>query len=92
MATYSSTLAWKILWTEKPGRLQSMGSQPLPTYKVSGELILNLQNVYTHGTYYIEDIEREAVTLCVPLTVHYQKMTYKMSIKLLKLKKISKIN
>ena len=27
MATYSSTLAWKIPWTEEPGRLQSMGSQ-----------------------------------------------------------------
>ena len=27
MATHSSTLAWKILWTEKPGRVQSMGSQ-----------------------------------------------------------------
>ena len=27
MATYLSTLAWKIPWTEKPGRLQSMGSQ-----------------------------------------------------------------
>ena len=25
MATYSSTLAWKIPWTEEPGRLQSMG-------------------------------------------------------------------
>ena len=25
MATHSSTLAWKIPWTEKPGRLQSMG-------------------------------------------------------------------
>ena len=27
MATHSSTLAWKIPWTEKPGRLQSVGSQ-----------------------------------------------------------------
>ena len=27
MAPYSSTLAWKIPWTEKPGRLQSMGLQ-----------------------------------------------------------------
>ena len=27
MATHSSILAWKILWTEKPGELQSMGSQ-----------------------------------------------------------------
>jgi len=25
MATYSSILAWKIPWTEDPGRLQSMG-------------------------------------------------------------------
>ena len=27
MATHSSTLAWKIPWTEQLGRLQSMGSQ-----------------------------------------------------------------
>ena len=27
MAPHSSTLAWKIPWTEEPGRLQSMGSQ-----------------------------------------------------------------
>ena len=26
MATHSSTLAWKIPWTEEPGRLQSMES------------------------------------------------------------------
>ena len=27
MATHSSTLAWKILWTEEPGSLQSMRSR-----------------------------------------------------------------
>ena len=27
MATHSSILAWKIQWTEEPGRLQSMGLQ-----------------------------------------------------------------
>ena len=27
METHSSTLAWKIPWTEEPGRLQSMGLQ-----------------------------------------------------------------
>ena len=27
MATHSSILAWKIPWTEEPGKLQSMGSQ-----------------------------------------------------------------
>ena len=26
MATHSSTIAWKIPWTEEPGRLQSVGS------------------------------------------------------------------
>ena len=29
MAPHSSTLPWKIPWTEEPGKLQSMGSQRL---------------------------------------------------------------
>ena len=29
MAPHSSTLAWKITWTEKPGRLQSVGWEEL---------------------------------------------------------------
>ena len=31
MAPHSSTLTWKIAWTEEPGRLQSMGSLELDT-------------------------------------------------------------
>ena len=31
MATHSSILAWKIPWTEEPGRLLSMDSQELDT-------------------------------------------------------------
>ena len=31
MAIHSSILAWKIPWTEEPGRLQSMGSQKSDT-------------------------------------------------------------
>ena len=31
MAPHSSTLAWKIPWTEEPGRLQSMGWLELDT-------------------------------------------------------------
>ena len=27
MATHSSVLAWRVTWTEEPGRLQSTGSQ-----------------------------------------------------------------
>ena len=29
MTTYSSILAWRILWTEEPGRLQSRGRKEL---------------------------------------------------------------
>ena len=35
METHSSTLAWKIPWTEEPGRLQSMGLQRVRQDKVS---------------------------------------------------------
>jgi len=31
MANHSSILAWRIPWTEEPGRVQSMGSQELDT-------------------------------------------------------------
>ena len=31
MATHSGTLAWKIPWTENPGRLQSRGRKELDT-------------------------------------------------------------
>ena len=31
MATHSSILAWRMPWTEEPGRLQSMGSQESDT-------------------------------------------------------------
>ena len=31
MAAHSSTLAWRIPWTEEPGGLQLMGSQELDT-------------------------------------------------------------
>jgi len=30
-ATHSSILAWRIAWTEEPGRLQTMGSQESDT-------------------------------------------------------------
>ena len=32
MATHSSTLAWKMPWTEEDSRLQSMGSQRVRHY------------------------------------------------------------
>ena len=48
MATHCSALAWKIPWTEEPGRLQSMGSLswtrlsdftfPFPFYALEKEM------------------------------------------------------
>ena len=32
MAIHSSTIAWKIPWTEEPGRLQSMSNMGLISY------------------------------------------------------------
>ena len=45
MATHSSTLAWKILWMEKPGGLQSMGSQRVG-YDWPTSLLRNCQAVF----------------------------------------------
>ena len=44
MATHSSTLAWKIPWTENPSRLQSMGSQ-----RVGHNWATSLSHGMTHG-------------------------------------------
>ena len=40
MATHSSILAWKIPWTEEPGRQQAMGSQ-----RVKQNWVTNQQQV-----------------------------------------------
>ena len=32
LTTHSSILDWRILWTEEPGKLQSMGSQSAGRY------------------------------------------------------------
>ena len=43
MATHSSILAWRIPWTEEPGRLQSMVSQELNMIEC-----LSLSHTHTH--------------------------------------------
>ena len=43
MSTYSSILAWRIPWTEEPGKLQSMGSQRVRHDRVTK---------HTHVVYY----------------------------------------
>jgi len=51
MATHSSTLDWKIPWTEKPDRLQSMGSQRVghdrvTSLSLSAFFIVQLSQLY----------------------------------------------
>ena len=51
MATHSSILAWEILWAEKPGGVQSMGSQRVEhdlaiKQLTKKEMLQNLGNSY----------------------------------------------
>ena len=46
MAPHCSTLAWKILWTEEPGRLQSTGSLRVSTTE---RLHFHFSLLYTEG-------------------------------------------
>ena len=43
VATHSSVLTWKILWTEEPGGPQSMGSQ-----RVGHNWATNTQKIWEH--------------------------------------------
>ena len=57
MAPHSSTLAWKIPWTEEPGRLQSMGLQRV------GHLLSNFT-----FTFHFHALEKEMATHSSVLT------------------------
>ena len=50
MATHSSILAWKIPWTEEPGRLQSVGLQESDTTE------------RLHFTFHFHALEKEMAT------------------------------
>ena len=45
-ATHSSILAWRIPWTEEPGRLQSMGSQKFGHNLTTEQQQQHIQNHY----------------------------------------------
>ena len=45
MATHSSILAWKILWTEEPGRLQST----MVSQRVGHDYIFEIKSVDPKG-------------------------------------------
>ena len=66
MAPHSSTLAWKIPWTEEPGRLQSMGSLRVEMRLVSIHSFyfvklgrLHLHYIFIDYLYTVKNIEVE---------------------------------
>ena len=48
LATYSSTLAWKIPWMEEPGRLQSMGSKRVRHDWATSLYLFNITVTFLH--------------------------------------------
>ena len=60
MATHSSSLAWEILWTEKPGRLQFTGSQK------SWVQLNTHTHAHTHTTACDTESEAEATYVVIP--------------------------
>ena len=60
MAAHSSILAYRIQWTEEPGRLQSMGSQ-----KVRHDLVTKQQQwAIIEYLYYIKLLYGKAKIVC----------------------------
>jgi len=63
MATHSSILAWRILWTEEPGGLQSMGSQRISHSPTTEQLTLSNINVAAAAAKSLQSCP----TLCDPI-------------------------
>ena len=59
MATHSSTLAWRIPWTEEPGGLQSTGSQSRTRL-----------SDFTHSLTHSKKVERISTNNLIKITQH----------------------
>ena len=71
MATHSSILAWKIPWTEKPGRLQSMGSQESDTtewlfHSHFHDIHIPVHSIVSHLLNKSSSCELSKMQVCVP--------------------------
>ena len=63
METYSSILAWKIPWTEEPGRLQFIGSQ-----RVRHDWVTSLLSMATsRRAHCCSSVTQSCPTLCHPM-------------------------
>ena len=80
MTTHSSILAWRIPWTEEPGRLESMGSQRvLHDWAINTHttpLILGLGGWTGEGT----EVLLAAVTICSDFKAQEEEMCHYFSL------------
>ena len=65
MATHSSTLAWKIPWTKKPGRLQFMGSQ---SWIQLSNFTLLISPSKTHSLCISISLKNKTLPLLIPIS------------------------
>ena len=68
MATHSSILAWKIPWKEKPGRLQSIGSQSQT--RLSDFTLSIPSRAVAHIPHYTTTSTLPSMTVCVQFLSH----------------------
>ena len=81
MATHSSILAWRILWTEEPGGLKPKDSQRVRHYWVTNTFILlRLMSLNLYPlTLFLNISPTYPVECSAPLTQHVQKGTLSLS-------------
>ena len=81
---HSSILAWRIPWTEEPGKLQSMGLQRVGReetqagIKIAGRNINNLR--YADDTTLMAESEEEFKSLLMKVQVESEKVGLKLNI------------
>ena len=61
--THSSTLAWKIPWTEEPGRLQSTGSQRVRHDWVNSLSLFSTDTTQSFFFYFLKNVNWRLITL-----------------------------
>ena len=67
MATHSSILAWRIPWTDKPSRLQSMGSQRVGHDWITSLHFTSLLHVY-NMQYYWHVLKPHVALYCIAIS------------------------
>ena len=80
MAIHSSIVAWRISWTEEPGRLQSMGSQESDMTEQLNTHILIISDALDHMKYgnYYSNCQKLATRLDKLVIFQLLKVGYKV--------------